>query len=50
MQTALPVDQRLVFVFSYIAADRLRRPIERPHFFVVFVPFVVKRETPFVLR
>jgi hypothetical protein len=39
-------NQRLVFAFSYIAAGRLRRPLERPDLFAVFVPFVVK--TPFV--
>src|SRR5688572_12411591 len=37
--------RRLVFALSYIAAGRLRRPIERPPnlvIFVVFVCFVVK--------
>jgi hypothetical protein len=32
-----------------IATGRLRRPLERPHFFVVFVSFVVKEQkTPCV--
>jgi hypothetical protein len=37
---------RFVFAFSYIAAGRLWRPIERPHFFVSFV--AKKRKIPFV--
>jgi len=45
----LTAPERFVFAFSYIAAGRLRRPIQRPPnfvVFVIFVSFVVK--TPFV--
>ena len=37
----ISIHQRLVFTLSYIAAGRLRRPIERP--FVLIVAFVVQK-------
>jgi len=46
----LTAPERFVCALAYIAAGRLRRPIERPPniaLFVIFVSFVVKK-TPFV--